>query len=384
MNILVVTDLYPGPDVEDPAVFALHRFCRQWARHHDVRVLRPYCVPNWRRRPLPAARAWRLEGVEVVSLPVPKFPGRPWFFLRSLYRAAQGIQTDVVAGHLGFNLLFAARLARRKRVPLVAAVHMGDLVRGPRMLGKERLGKIFHQAERLAPRSPAVRRRLLADYPELRSRCRTAWSGQDSSVSASDDAATRLDRPAWGEPLRLVTACSLVPLKNVDVTLWALARLESSRKWTFTVAGDGPERGVVEKLALELGVRRHVRFAGWMEREALQNELAGSHLFVMVSAPETFGLAYLEAMAAGCLVVGAKKNGVDGVVVHRRNGWLCPAGDADALAALFREIFAMGEKELLRMRGNSLRTVSLLTEEKAADNYMQILQQAIECGGGIS
>jgi len=43
----------------------------------------------------------------------------------------------------------------------------------------------------------------------------------------------------------------------------------------------------------------------------------------MVSAPETFGLVYLEAMAKGCIVIGTKNWGIDGIVwIRRMDFWL--------------------------------------------------------------
>ena len=381
MKILMLTDLYPEAQEADPSVFALHRFCRQWALDNQVWVLRPYCTPNWRLRKRSMPSRWQLEGVDVMSVAVPKFPARPWFFSGFLQRVMNRIQPDVMVGHLGFNLYLAARLAKRNRLPLVAAVHMGDLVHGPRMLGETRLKRVFQQANRLAPRSLAVSRRLLKRFPELESRSWTAWSGLDSAGFRSDAAReNRLCEPLAGQPLRIITACRLTKLKNVDVTLRALAGLGSTISWELIVAGDGPERARLERLAVKLGIAARVTFTGWLERSLLRDHLSRAQLFVMVSAPETFGLVYLDAMAAGCLVVGAKNEGIDGIVKHQRNGWLCPPGDPDALAAVLREVDSLGADSRQRMARESRRTVAALTEEAAAGNYLDILREAVNAG----
>ena len=46
-----------------------------------------------------------------------------------------------------------------------------------------------------------------------------------------------------------------------------------------------------------------------------------SDVFAMVSSPETFGLVYIEAMAKGCVTIGSKGEGIDGVIVNNENGF---------------------------------------------------------------
>ena len=56
--------------------------------------------------------------------------------------------------------------------------------------------------------------------------------------------------------------------------------------------------------------------------------------FVMVSSREAFGLVYLEAMAKGCIVIGTKGQGIEGIVKHGENGFLCKARDVNELTVL--------------------------------------------------
>lgn len=379
MTILVVTDLYPSAPDGDLSASALHRFCRVWSRTETVHVMRPRIVPRRSGRDCVENREWDADGVRVASVRVAKFPFRPWFHTRALERELERIQPDVVVGHLGFNLEFAARLAEKFEKPLVAGVHMGDLVHGPRMLGEKRLGEIFAQAARIAARSPAVRRRFVYRYPRFQDRCRTAWSGLGPSGYLRREAGPeKMIGLEEDRPLRLMTACQLVPLKGVDITLRALARLGRNPRWVFTVAGDGPERKRLERLAGKLGISARVRFTGHLDRVDLRGEMAEAHFFVMVSAPETFGLVYLEAMAAGCLVVGARGHGIDGIVAHGRNGWLCNAGDVASQTALLGRIMGESPRELARVAANARRTVEFLTEERAGAGYLKIIHEALE------
>ena len=98
------------------------------------------------------------------------------------------------------------------------------------------------------------------------------------------------------------------------------------------MVGDGPERDALDARARELGLDGAVRFHGIQARDEVARRMADSDLFVLPSRVETFGVALVEALAAGLPVV-ATDVGVAGEVVDERSGVLVRAGDAEALAA---------------------------------------------------
>ena len=58
--------------------------------------------------------------------------------------------------------------------------------------------------------------------------------------------------------------------------------------------------------------------------------------FVMPSVREGFGIVYLEAMAAGCIVIGTEGEGIADAITHGENGFLVPADDPEAIVAVIR------------------------------------------------
>ncbi|HVH52318.1 MAG TPA: glycosyltransferase, partial [Gaiellaceae bacterium] len=120
----------------------------------------------------------------------------------------------------------------------------------------------------------------------------------------------------------------LVGAKGVHVLLRALARLEGVRA---LVAGDGPARPGLEREAERLGV--DVDFAGWIDPERRSALLRGSRIFVLPSLwDEPFGIAGLEALAAGIPVVASEVGGIPSWLREGEGGLLVPRGDAAALA----------------------------------------------------
>lgn len=116
----------------------------------------------------------------------------------------------------------------------------------------------------------------------------------------------------------------------------ALMRVAAAT-WTLTIVGDGPCREAVREAFAALPPDRLV----WLGEKAaaeLPQILAGSDLYLWPGCGEAYGLAYLEAQAAGLPVVAQRTAGVPEVVRHGETGLLTPDGDIDAYAAAMRDL----------------------------------------------
>jgi glycosyltransferase involved in cell wall biosynthesis len=101
------------------------------------------------------------------------------------------------------------------------------------------------------------------------------------------------------------------------------------------VVGEGPLRSELEQLAVDLGLRNRVVFLG--HRSDIPRLLAAFDVFVMTSKFEPYGVALLEAKAAGCSIVATAVNEVSEIVPDGRAGLLFPSGNSNAMAtALLR------------------------------------------------
>jgi glycosyltransferase involved in cell wall biosynthesis len=133
------------------------------------------------------------------------------------------------------------------------------------------------------------------------------------------------------DPRSVVTVGHLVARKRHADVIRALATLRDVR---YVVVGDGPELPALERLADDLGV--DVRFWGQLAHEDALAVARGCAVFAMPSVDEAFGVAYVEAMAAGLPAIGAA--GEPGPA-EIGDGLLCvPPGDVEALAAALREL----------------------------------------------
>lgn len=94
--------------------------------------------------------------------------------------------------------------------------------------------------------------------------------------------------------------------------------------------GDGPERGTAEELSRRLGVYEEVRFVG--KQEQMEDILAIADLFLLTSEYESFGLAALEAMAAGVPVVSTNAGGLGEINIDGVTGFMGNVGDIETMS----------------------------------------------------
>lgn len=157
-----------------------------------------------------------------------------------------------------------------------------------------------------------------------------------SRFAAADGRALRSELAAADRP---VVACvgRLVAEKGVDVLLRAMTRV--GRDALLVVAGDGADAERLRAQAAALHLGDHVRMLG--RRDDVERVLAAADVVAVPSlADEGFGLAAVEAMAAGRPVVVTAAGALPEVVEHDRSGLVVPRGDEAALAGAIGRLLA--------------------------------------------
>lgn len=93
----------------------------------------------------------------------------------------------------------------------------------------------------------------------------------------------------------------------------------------LALVGDGPYRGQLEKIF----ENTKTNFIGYLSGEELASAYASGDIFLFPSSTETLGLVLLEAMAAGCPVIGANKGGIPDIINNGINGCLYNPDEKD-------------------------------------------------------
>ncbi len=128
--------------------------------------------------------------------------------------------------------------------------------------------------------------------------------------------------------------------KRVDLLLKAAAVLrDEGVPVRLLVAGKGGHREALEREARELGLDGEmVRFLGFVSEPEKRELLARAWVHCLVSPKEGWGIANLEAAAAGTPTVASDAPGLRDSVIHGTTGFLVPHGDVEALVTRIREL----------------------------------------------
>jgi glycosyltransferase involved in cell wall biosynthesis len=157
--------------------------------------------------------------------------------------------------------------------------------------------------------------------------------------------------------LTLVTVAHLQARKRHDIVLRALAQLDPGRRPRYLVIGDGERREPLERLAAQLGVAGRVRFLGQLPNDEAVAQMALCDLFVMPGVEEPFGVAFVEAMAAGLPAIGGRGEGGPEDIAAAGEGMVLVApGDVDELAGVLKRLTA--DRHRLRALGAAARATA--------------------------
>ena len=267
-------------------------------------------------------------------------------------------------GHAGLLV------ARALGVPMALTVHGTDVLRyfEPGRTPWARNRRIAQEADALMAVSTLLLSRV-APYRGEGRIMRVVPNGVDLSLVPEQVRTT---------PRAVISVGTLKARKCMDRTLEAFARLAGEfPDATLTIVGMGEMEGALRGRIAELHLEQRVTLTGGLPHGQVLARMAESDLFVLPSWGEGYGIVYIEAMAAGCIAVGAKGEGIEDTIRDGENGFLVPAGDTDAVCRVMRDVFAHRERYAgLRERGR--QTARALTWARNADTVAAIYQEMLE------
>ena len=290
VRILLVSQMYPGPEDPDLGVFVAQVERALAARGHEIERAVLDRRAGGKRRYLGLAR--------------------------DALTTARRFRPDVVHAHVLVPTGLIAALA--SRAPLVVTAHGRDVRNVGAVPGVAAATRgVVRRAAAVVTVSDYLRHEFEAKIPEARGKTHTVDSGVDLERFP--------DLPAPDGDPRFLHVGSLTPRKNVLRLARAFERLGEG---TLTFVGDGPLRPYLEG-------RRGIVLTGRVRHDEIPEFLAQAHVVCQPSLIEPFGQALLEAMATGRSVVATRIGGPPEFVPPQA-GILVDPADEDALVEALR------------------------------------------------
>jgi glycosyltransferase involved in cell wall biosynthesis len=190
-----------------------------------------------------------------------------------------------------------------------------------------------------------------------------------------------LKHRALDDPFRVLFLGNVIPRKGLHVVLRALEKLPRDQ-WTLTVVGNGladpTYARAVHRQVSRAGLAPNVQFAGILSDSELSERMKSSHVLVMPSSYEGYGIVYAEAMGFGLPSVGTTSGAAREIITHGRDGFLVPPNDKVALARCLTEL-AENRQRLREMSVAALnRYKTLPTWKGSVDAIRTFLTELVD------
>jgi glycosyltransferase involved in cell wall biosynthesis len=354
------------PEVDLTVIYAAATVARRtWrvAHHHPAVFLKGVRLPGLRR---------------IFRHDYPVTPG-----IRSVLRNT-GPQVVVVSGWSTFASQAAVGWCRAKGVPYLVLVESHDL--GPRA-GWRRAVKgavvprLLRRAAGVLVVGSLARRSVVergANPDDVRLFANTV------DISAWEERAARLAerRPALRERIGagpddvvVLSAGRLVPEKGLDTLVRGVAAAGGARL-ALLIAGSGPQREALERLAAGLSVR--LQLLGDLHEERLAEAYVAADVFALLSSHEPWGVVVNEAAASGLpLVLSDRVGAAYDLLRDGENGFLVTAGDVRAAAGALQQL--AGDPALRARAGaRSRELVRGWGYERSVEEFVEAVRRAVE------
>ncbi len=347
LRVLVFSTLYPNAAQPNHGVFVENRLRHTLAQGGiEATILAPVpyfpvANPAFGRYAV-YARVPRQETRHGLEIYHPRYPVIPRIGARFtpgfLYRAARRVLDRLIRDGARFDLIdahyfypdgvAAARLASEMQIPLLITGRGTDLTLIPQTEPeRSQIQWASRQASGLITVCEDLRQKLIG-LGEEPSRIVSLRNGVDlKRFSPGDRAAARQRLGLSG--FTLLSVGSLIPRKGHELIIAALAELPDA---SLMIAGSGPLRAELERVAREKGVTARVRFLGEIAHDDLTDAYRAADMFVLASSREGWANVLLEAMACGTPVVATNVNGTPEVIQDSALGQLVEERSAPALA----------------------------------------------------
>ena len=390
-KILVLTSIYPGQDVPKGFTPVVHYFTKEWVKMgYEVRVVHCctyfpkvfYLAPRWFRKivqnrfgiALPEKQLnkeleYELDGVRVYRIPLRKVKPMGSYSEKVLMKACglvdnyiekESFKPDYIISHwINPQMVLMSHLKALTGAVTTMVLHSTGLK------------KPFKDWRRLMTdvdiwgyRSLQLKHSFECIYgqPKFSFRCFSGIPEYYTKGVATRDGSFHD---------RFVQVGILMERKYPDKTIEALATVYGQEEYFLNIVGEGAMKASLQARVSELGANGKVSFSGRLPRQAIIPLLDQSDVFVLISRGEVFGLVYIEAMSRGCIVVASKGEGMEGVIRHGENGFLCEAGNAQELATIISHIRKLSNEERKRISEAAIATSQMLTDVAVARDYIE-------------
>lgn len=296
-------------------------------------------IRRWRKWGVEKKRIHEIE-VYAVNVPLGRIPRNlrnkvNELALRKLFQLIvkdNGLP-QIIHSHFISTGYITARVFQDSKIPLVFTEHYSgmnqkNLSSYHMKLGSEtypRMAKVIAVSQALADNLKDKFGITAAVAPNVVDFKKFSWQEMPRKISKNNFA--------------FVSVGNLIPSKKMNILISSFHKaFKDQPNIKLCIFGEGSERKKLEHLINELDLTHQVFLMGLMERSIIAAQMRQSDCFVLVSESETFGLAYLEALACGLPVIATACGGPE-EFINDTNGILIPINNGERLVEALKKMY---------------------------------------------
>ncbi len=291
--------------------------------------------------------------------------------IKQIIRVVKEKKIDIVHTHMFTANSWGTLASRIARVPIIInSVHDIEAWKCWHHRFIDRM--LFSYVDTVITNSDATRGFMVKNGKLNGNKFVTVYNGIDILKFSPHLSHVNSDFPTIGTVARLDE-----PKKGLKYLIMAMEIIKNEiPNCQLIIIGDGHSRGSLESLVNEKKLERNVRFFGY--RKDIPELLAEIDVFIVPSLWEGLGDVILEAMAMEKPVVATNVGGIPEMVSHGKTGFLVPAKDSPALAAMILKLLKSPEMRREMAKTGRKRVEDNFSIEKTVEKIQAIYDELIK------
>lgn len=397
-SILFISTMYPTP--LRPSTKVCHYFVRQWKKMgYEVLVIHfrsmfpaiytimaslfPRLAQKYVGNHVEMDRDMKIEafeedGIPIYSLPIYKHVPHGKYPQKSIDKATAQLQEilvenhfqpDAIIGHF-FNPTLEIVYRLKKEYPSAnTCVSLHEL--NPRVIKdcySNDYANILNGIDVLGFRSIPIKEKFEATFGNKYNSL-VCWSGTPEVYLKTPQTTERIFTD--GPVKNFLYVGQTIKRKFPKETVEGVHQAMGEQDFSLTYIGSHDVAFAETKQYVENNLlSQKVSFIGKVPREDIISYYDKSDCFILISKGEVFGLVYLEAMSRGCITIAGKGEGMEGIIQHGVNGFLCEPGNVEELSSLINQINRLSAIQKQTISDNARKKAEELSDYNVAKMYI--------------
>ncbi|MGV4414465.1 N-acetyl-alpha-D-glucosaminyl L-malate synthase BshA [Chryseobacterium sp. T1] len=318
--------------------------------------------------------------VQVENYPLFKFPPYDIALSSTIYQVVSLYDLDILHAHYAIPFAYCAFYAKQmlkedgKDIPLITTLHGTDITLvGQHPTYNKAVEFSINQSEAITSVSESLKQNTLKNF-NIKKEIKVITNFIDNSLFIDKSTCCR-DQFAKPEEKLLIHVSNLRSVKRIEDVLEIFKNVEKDIDCKLIIIGEGPDMEKINCFLTENPeLISKIRLLGKVNE--LYRILKLADLFLLPSEQESFGLAALEAMAAGVPVISSNAGGIPEVNIHGKTGFVANIGDVEAMTNYAKQLLS-DQNLLATMKQNAKENAELFDIKNIIPQYINLYNEVL-------